>query len=73
MLRKFYRFKKFEELLGFIGLLYFITLGFVIFFLVHFLVRATIDSLITPPAQKELPVQFDLGLLNEIGGLQNGE
>lgn len=66
MLQKLYRFRKFEESLGVIGLVYFVLLGIVTIFLVRFLVHATLGSLTSGPTQKELPPRYELQLLDEI-------
>ena len=66
MFNKFYKIKKFEEVLGIIGLLYFIVVGIMVFLLTKTLVRATIDSLETPSSGEPVISCFNLDLVEQI-------
>ncbi len=66
MLKKLYRTKNIEEVLGIIGLLYFILIGIATFFLVKFLVGATIASLKNAPASEANPPRFDFEVLDKL-------
>lgn len=67
MYKKLYHLKRFEETLGMVGLVYFLILGVVAFFLVRFLLVASLE--VVKPGRTSLspPIRFQFELLEEGG------
>jgi len=66
MIKKFYALKKFEEVLGLVGLFYFLFLIVFTFFFVRFLVRVSTNA-VTPATTSSLTSsRFELELIDQI-------
>ncbi len=61
MLKKFYKSKRFEEILGIVGLAYIIILGVIAATLITFLVNVTRESLAPDKTRASTITQFAIG------------
>ena len=66
MIAKLYKLKRFEEILGSIGLLYFLFLAISTFFFVRFLVSVSIDAVKPVKSVATPPARFELELVEQI-------
>ncbi len=66
MLKRLYQAKKFEEVLGLIGIVYFILLALVIFFFVGFLTNATKEAFVPAAPRESAIVQFAIPQANAL-------
>lgn len=66
MLKKFYKIKNFEELLGIAGLLYLLLLLLTTALLIRILITTLFGLLITPQVSKPVPPTFDLETAEEL-------
>ncbi|MBI5732761.1 hypothetical protein HY967_02250 [Candidatus Jorgensenbacteria bacterium] len=62
MFRSIKKKRRTEEILGIIGLAYIVFLGFLVFVLVKFLVRSSVDSFKEAKIERALPENFLVGV-----------